>query len=118
MAHLPTPLVQTGRYPEAEIAFKKGNLFNPGAQAWLVALEGNPKAARQILNDNPALVNSHTAVASYLIGDREKGLAELGDLTGRWDTKTHHLRNDPTFDPMRSDPRFTEIVKRSGLLDN
>lgn len=32
--------------------------------------------------------------------------------------KTYHLRNDPTFDAMRSDPRFRAIVKRTGLLDN
>ena len=115
---LANALVQAGRYPEAEIAFKKGNLFNPEAQAWLYALGGNPQAARQILNDNSAVVNAHTAVAHYLIGEREKGLTELADLTDLWDAKTYHLRNDPTFDPMRNDPRFTEIVKSSGLLDN
>jgi TolB-like protein/DNA-binding winged helix-turn-helix (wHTH) protein/Flp pilus assembly protein TadD len=115
---LANALVQLGRYPEAEIAFKKGHLFNPEVQAWLYALEGNPKAARKILDDDSAPVSIHSAVAHYLVGDREKGLAELGDLTDRWETKTYHLRNDPTFDPMRNDPRFTEIVKRSGLLDN
>jgi TolB-like protein/DNA-binding winged helix-turn-helix (wHTH) protein/Flp pilus assembly protein TadD len=115
---LANALVQTGRYPEAEIAFKKGKLFNPGVQAWLYALEGNLQAARQILNDNSAFVNVHTAVARYLVRDQEAGLTELGDLTDQWDTKTYHLINDPTFDPMRNDPRFAEIVKRSGLLDN
>lgn len=115
---LANALVQAGRYPEAETAFRKGNLFNPGTQAWLYALEGNPQAARQILKDNSAVVNVHTAIAHYLVGDREAGLTELGDLTDQWDIKTYHLRNDPTFDPMRKDPRFTEIVKRSGLLDN
>jgi Flp pilus assembly protein TadD len=111
-------LAQTGRYPDAEIAFKKGNLFNPGVQAWLYALEGNPQAARQILNDGSASLNVHTAIAYYLVGDREKGLAELGDLTDQWDIKTYHLRNDPIFDPMRKDPRFDAIVKKTGLLDN
>jgi predicted Zn-dependent protease len=115
---LANALVQTGRYHEAEIAFEKGNLFNPGVQAWLYALEGNPQAARQILKDNPTSVNVHTAMAHYLVGDREAGLTELGELTDRWDIKTYHLINDPTFDPMRNDPRFAEIVKRSSLLDN
>jgi len=27
-------------------------------------------------------------------------------------------RCDPVFDPMRNDPCFTEIVKKTGLLDN
>ena len=35
-----------------------------------------------------------------------------------WDVKTFSLRVDPLFDPMRSNPRFTEIVKKTGLLDN
>jgi TolB-like protein/DNA-binding winged helix-turn-helix (wHTH) protein/cytochrome c-type biogenesis protein CcmH/NrfG len=115
---LANALAESGRYPEAEAAFKKGNLFSPGVQAWLYAREGNPESARQILNDHPAFVDAHTAVARYLLGDQKAGLAELGRLTDEWNTKTYHLRNDPLFDPMRNDPRFTEIVKRSGLLDD
>jgi len=118
---LANALAQTGRYPEAEIAFKKDNkesLLRPGVQAWLYALEGNREGARRILNDNPGFVDPHTAVVRYLLGDREAGLAELGKLTDQWNTKTYNLRNDALFDPMRNDPRFTAIVKRSGLLDN
>jgi TolB-like protein/DNA-binding winged helix-turn-helix (wHTH) protein/Flp pilus assembly protein TadD len=117
-SQLANALAESGRYQEAEVAFKKGNFLSPGVQAWLNAREGNPERARQILNDNPASVNAHTAVARYLLGDRETGLAELNQLTDQWNTKTYFLRNDPLYDPMRNDPRFTEIVKRSGLLDN
>jgi TolB-like protein/Flp pilus assembly protein TadD len=115
---LANALAESGRYPEAEVAFKEGNLLSPGVQAWLYAREGNPEGARRILNDHPAFVDAHTAVARYLLGDQKAGLAELGRLTDEWNTKTYHLRNDPLFDPMRNDPRFTEIVKRSGLLDD
>jgi TolB-like protein/DNA-binding winged helix-turn-helix (wHTH) protein/Flp pilus assembly protein TadD len=115
---LATSLVEKGRYQEAEVAFKKGNNLGPGVQAWLYAREGNSESARKVLNDNSALVDPHTAVTRYLLGDQERGLAELDDLANRWNTKTYALRNDPLFDPMRDDPRFKEIVKRSGLLDN
>jgi TolB-like protein/DNA-binding winged helix-turn-helix (wHTH) protein len=115
---LANALAESGRYPEAEVAFKEGNLLSPGVQAWLYAREDNPEGARRILNDHPAFVDAHTAVARYLLGDQKAGLAELGRLTDEWNTKTYHLRNDPLFDPMRNDPRFTEIVKRSGLLDD
>ena len=115
---LANALVQKNQYPEAEIAFKKGKLLSPGVQAWVYAREGNKEAARQILKGDPASADVHAAVARYLLGDQEEGLAELDDLTSHWDTKTYHLRNDPTFDAMRNDPRFVEIVKRSGLLDN
>jgi hypothetical protein len=115
---LANALVQTGQYSQAEAAFKKGNLFNPGVQAWLYALQGNLQAARKVLKDNSTSAEVHAAVARYLIGDREAGLTELSELSDQWDTKTYNFRCDPTFDPVRSDPRFTEIVKRSGLLDN
>ncbi len=111
---LANALVQAGRYSEAEAAFKKGNLFNAGVQAWLYALEGNSQATRQVLNNNSVVVNVHTAVAHYVVGDRETALTELGDLADQWDIKTYSLRDDPTFDPMRKDPRFDAIVKKNG----
>jgi TolB-like protein/DNA-binding winged helix-turn-helix (wHTH) protein/Flp pilus assembly protein TadD len=114
---LANSLVEIGRYREAEAAFEKGKLLSPGAHAWIYAREGNSEGARQILNDHSSFVDPHTAVAKYLLGDQEAGLADLGRLTDEWNTKTYHLRNDPLFDPMRNDPRFVEIVKRSGLLD-
>jgi TolB-like protein/DNA-binding winged helix-turn-helix (wHTH) protein/Flp pilus assembly protein TadD len=114
---LANSLAETGHYREAEEAFRKGNLLSPGVLAWLYVREGKPESARKVLKDHPALVDSHTAVAKYLLGDQETGVAELSRLTDEWNTKTYHLRNDPLFDPMRKDPRFAEIVKRSGLLD-
>jgi hypothetical protein len=52
------------------------------------------------------------------MGDPEAGLAELETSAKNWHTKTYFMRVDSLFDPMRKDPRFTEIVKRTGLLDN
>ena len=81
--------------------------------------EGNLVAARKVLTENPILLNSHTVVARYLVGDQEAALAQLDQLSNEmWNTKTYNLRNDPTFDPMRGDPRFDAIVKKTGLLDN
>jgi hypothetical protein len=44
------------------------------------------EGALKLLKDNPSLVNAHTAVARYLLGEQERGLAELDVLaneTGR-----------------------------------
>jgi len=112
-------LTQKGRFQEAEVAFAHDHPIEPGLHAWLFALQGKADAARQVLKENPSLVNPRTAVAHYLLGEQERGLAELDYLANDvWNTKTLFLRVDPSFDPMRNDPRFTAIVKKTGLLDN
>jgi hypothetical protein len=86
----------------------------------LYALEGNTAAARQVLKENASSPDDPgTAVTHYLLGEKELGLAELDYLANEaWSIKTYFLRVDPLFDPMRNDPRFTAIVKKTGLLDN
>ena len=114
-------LAAKGQYREAEDALRKSQRdgqLNAAVQAWIHAREGNFQAARKILNDNPSMVNPHSAVARYLMGDQEAGLAELETSATNWDSKTYFLKVDPLFDPMRKDPRFAEIVKSTGLLDN
>jgi len=112
-------LTQKGRFQEAEVAFAHNHPIDPSTHAWLLALQGKADAARQVLKENPSVVNTHTAVARYLLGEQERGLAELDYVANDvWSIKTYFLRVDPMFDPMRNDPRFTAIVKKTGLLDN
>lgn len=112
-------LIQKSRYHDAEDALRKGEAVDPGMWAWLYIREGNPSAARQLLKDNPSLVTPYAAVARYLLGDQETGLTQLDHLANiEWSVKTYNLRNDPLFDPLRNDPRFSAIVKKTGLLDN
>jgi hypothetical protein len=116
-----TSLAQKGRFQEAEAAFRHSQLgMNPGVQAWLYVRQGNVDAARKVLKENASSpINPFTAVAHYLVGEQERGLTELDYLANEaWANKTYFLRTDPLFDAMRGDPRFTEIVKKTGLLDN
>jgi TolB-like protein/DNA-binding winged helix-turn-helix (wHTH) protein/Flp pilus assembly protein TadD len=116
---LASAFVEEGRYQEAEDALRKGKTLDPGVWAWVYIREGTPDAARQLLKENPSLVSPETAVARYLLGEQEAGLAQLDYLANeKWSTKTYNFRNDPMFDPLRNDPRFTAIVKKTGLLDN
>ena len=111
-------LVQVGRFQEAEVAFNHSGR-QPDVRAWLFAVQGNTAVARQVLKENDSLVTPWTAVTHYLLGEQERGLAELDYLANDvWLNKTYFLRVDPMFDPMRNDPRFTAIVKKTGLLDN
>ena len=116
---LANALLEAGRYKEAEAAFVEGHFMGAGIQAWLNVRAGNPAGARRLLDQHPSLVDVHSAVARYLLGKQEVGLSQLDYLANeKWAVKTYHLLNDPTFDPMRSDPRFTTIVKKTGLLDD
>ena len=116
---LANALLEAGRYKEAEAAFVEGHFMGAGIQAWLNVRAGNPAGARRLLDQHPGLVDVHSAVARYLLGKQEVGLSQLDYLANeKWAVKTYHLLNDPTFDPMRSDPRFTTIVKKTGLLDD
>ena len=116
---LANALVEKGEFKEAREAFRRGELLDAGVEAWLDARAGDFSGARKALQSEPNLVNVHTSVARYLLGEKAKGLAELNYLANeKWAVKTYHLRNDPTFDPMRNEPQFLGIMKRSGLLDN
>ena len=116
-----TSLAQKDRFQEAEAAFHHSPLgTDPGVEAWLYIRQGNPTAARKVMEDNASSpINPFTAVAHYLLGEQERGLTELDYLANvAFANKTYFLRVDPLFDPLRNDPRFTEIVKKTGLLDN
>lgn len=116
---LANALLEKGRYEEAEAAFRAGGWMNPGVEAWLDALEGRKRDARKVLKDHPEVVNPHSVVARYLLGERAEAMAQLDYLANDvWNVKTYNLRTDPTFDPMRKDPEFETIVKKTGLYDN
>jgi TolB-like protein/DNA-binding winged helix-turn-helix (wHTH) protein/Flp pilus assembly protein TadD len=115
-----TALVGKGRFQEAEAAFPRCQFGkDPGARAWLYVKEGNTAAARKVFEENPSAPPSpFSAVAHYLLDEQERGLKELEYVaTETMANKSYFLRTDPIFDPMRNDPRFTEIVKKTGLLD-
>jgi Flp pilus assembly protein TadD len=114
-------LAQKGRFQEAEAAFRHSQWEkDSGVGAWLYVLQGDAAAARKVLEENASSpINPFTAVAHYLLGQQERGLTELDYLANEvWANKTYFLRTDPLFDPMRNDPRFDAIVKKTGLLDN
>ena len=49
------------------------------------------------------------------VGERDKALAELERGFAEHDAYLPRLRVDPFMDPLRSDPRFVELLKRMGL---
>jgi len=55
------------------------------------------------------------AVAYIGVGDNDKALAWLEKAYAEHSSSLTALKVDPTYDPLRSDPRFQELVRRVGL---
>lgn len=49
------------------------------------------------------------------LGERDKAFAELNKAYENRDPFFTNLKVEPSFDPLRSDPRFAELVRRVGL---
>ena len=85
------------------------------------AKSGKRAEALKILDDVNRLAErkyiSSTVIASLYaaLGDKEQAFALLEKAYKERDFLLVLLKIEPIFDPLRSDPRFTELVKRVGL---
>ena len=50
------------------------------------------------------------------LGERENAFASLEKAYGAHDLQLQYLGTDPDLDPLRSDPRFTDLMRRVGLM--
>ena len=49
------------------------------------------------------------------VGDKEDALADLEKAYSEHFSILTTLKVEPAFDPLRSDPRFQELLRRAGL---
>ena len=75
------------QFSSFKLDLSSGELSRDGQRVWLRA--GNTEQARRVLEQNRSWIDAHEAVAHYLIGDRETGLADLSKLTDQWNVKTY-----------------------------
>lgn len=85
------------------------------------AVAGKKKAAREVLGDLER-TSKRKYVSGYLIatvyaglGDKEAAFHWLEAAFEKRDCQMPHLRNEPSFESLRSDPRFGELVRLIGL---
>jgi tetratricopeptide (TPR) repeat protein len=68
------------------------------------------------LHKNPVKLHDPVAVAEYyvLLGDKDQAFLWLNKA---YDARSNlfFLKVDPVFDPIRSDPRFADLLRRMGL---
>jgi eukaryotic-like serine/threonine-protein kinase len=118
--------VQKGSYDEAVAAFKKaidlGDSDLPKADlAYAYAVSGRTREARKILaelTDRSRRTYAppfEVAIAYVGLGDHDQAFAWLEKAYQERERAMLSLRVNPRLDPLRSDPRFADLLRRVGL---
>lgn len=120
---------QKGRYKEALTELQKArDLLGQKELAGLVghtyAVAGKRGEALKILNELLELSKrkdefidpSYIAYVYIGLGEKDQAFEWLNKAVERRSGELFGLKVDPVFDPLRSDPRFQELLRRVGLV--
>jgi TolB-like protein/Tfp pilus assembly protein PilF len=116
-----------GSYEPAILALQKSIPLSgdspdePASLAHAYALSGKKMEARKILEElkqqaKRKYISPGTIADLYgLIGDKDQAFALFEKACDERDNMVVLLKVDPYFDPLRSDPRFTNLLRRVGF---
>jgi len=118
------PYVQERKYPEALATIERWPAL-PGGRPWAMLAyvygnAGETANARRALGKllaprgGPKPITMLIAVAEIGLGEKEKALDYL-EAAYADRTISTAVKVDPTFDPLRSEPRFQKILRGMGL---
>jgi serine/threonine-protein kinase len=106
---------------EFQLAASGGELVRTVGLARAYGMMGKSKEARKILDDLTK-ASKQSYFPPYLfgeihvaLGENEQGLAWLEVAFTHRDPYLVHLKKDAAFDPVRSDPRFQNLLRRVGF---
>jgi tetratricopeptide (TPR) repeat protein len=116
---------QQGRYQEAIAELQKGRDLGSSDQRGIIghvyAISGRRGEAQKLL-DELQEESKHKYVSPYNIakiyeglGEKDQAFAWLERAYGERDGNITNLKVDPEFDSLRSDERFTDLLRRVGL---
>ena len=114
-----------GMYAEAITAYKEALKHgdNPSAQCYLgyaLAMSGQRNDALAILKHLESGQAGYVSPAELAVlyaglGDKARALASLEKDYAEHDLQLQYLKVEPHYDSLRSDPRFTELLRKVGL---
>ncbi|MFB0564435.1 MAG: protein kinase [Candidatus Aminicenantaceae bacterium] len=119
--------VQKGKYEEAIAEFQEaitlsGSLQeNMGDLGYSYAVSGRKAEAMKVVNELKELstrkyISSYHLALIYVgLGQKNQAFEWLNKAIEEPDLFLVHLKVDPRFDSLRSDPRFTALLKKMGL---
>jgi serine/threonine protein kinase/Flp pilus assembly protein TadD len=126
-AHLTLGLAYTEKsmFAEAIAAHREATRLDPvtpGLQVFLgaaLARSGDHEQARAILGQVPGkpgfLSPADLAVLHTALGEHEQAIALLEKAYTAHDLQLQYLGESPPYDPLRTDTRFKDLVRRVGL---
>jgi len=120
---------QKGKWKEAlsDLETAKRLDDSPPSAAMLgeaYALAGNKIRARQILSEMQVRAERehvsplYPAIIHTGLGDKDLAFSELAAAVEERDTNVLAIKVAPLYDPLRSDPRFADLIHRVGLPPN
>ena len=116
-----------GMYPEAREAFKKPSEISGNPKrglmelAWVHGAMGEREKAFSLLDQLRELSTSETlpgmplAILHIGLGEMEKAIEVLEEGYAQRDSNLLYVQCEPRLDPLRSDPRFQDLVNRMGF---
>jgi serine/threonine protein kinase/tetratricopeptide (TPR) repeat protein len=126
--HLGWVYVQTRAYDSAIAAFRKAIDLNAGSQveadlAHAYAVSGRTADARKTLKDllersTRTYISPFDIAVVYVgLGDRDQAFVWLEKAYEERARPMLGLKVNPRLDPLRSDPRFADLLRRVGVFD-
>jgi eukaryotic-like serine/threonine-protein kinase len=118
---------EKGMYKEAIAEFEKvvklpgGKSLGLTGLAHIYALSGRQEEARKTLSEllelskHQYLSPGQVAVVYIALGENDKALDLLEEANRIYDLNIIRLKVERRFDPLRSDPRFNDLVRRIGI---
>ena len=127
--YLPAAYEQKGMYEEAIAGFQKAitvtkgtdNALSIAGLGHVYAVSGRKAEARRMLAELQGLseqsyVSAYNFALIYTgLGERDKAFAWLNKAYQEHSFNVAFLKVEPRFDPLRSDPRFSDLLRGMGL---